>query len=59
MPSLEDEDDICESDENHGHASNTDFVNVSTKERENFNQAELNDLIRDLGLLRVIRTFSF
>ena len=59
MPALEDEDDICESDENYAHASNTDVMNVSTKERENFNQAELNDLIRDLGLSRVIRTFSF
>ena len=48
--SLEDEDDICESDENHEHVTDTDFVNISTKERENFNQAELNDLIRDLGL---------
>ena len=38
------------SDENRGHASDTDFVNISTKERENFNQAELNDLIRDIGL---------
>ena len=26
LPSLEDEEDICESDENHGHASDTDFV---------------------------------
>ena len=50
LSSLEDENDICESDENHGHASDTDFVNISTKERENSNQAELNDLIRDLGL---------
>ena len=47
LPSLEDEDDICESDENHGYASDTDFVNISTKEHENFNQAKLNDLIRD------------
>ena len=49
-PSLEGENDICESDENHRHASNTDFVNISTKEREHFNQAETNDLIRALGL---------
>ena len=34
LPSLEDEDDVCESDENHGHASDTDFVNTSTKELE-------------------------
>ena len=50
LPSLEGKDDTCESDENHGHAIDTDFVNISTKERENCNQAELNDLIRDLGL---------
>ena len=50
LPSLEDEDDICELDENQRHASDTDFVNISTKERENLNQAELNDLVRDLGL---------
>ena len=50
LSSLEDENDICESDENHGHASYTDFVNISKKECENFNQAELNDLIRDLSL---------
>ena len=31
-----------------------DFVNISTKERENFNQAELNGLIRDLGLSKVL-----
>ena len=47
---MEDENDICESDENHGHDSDTDFVDTSTKEHENFNQAELNDLVRDLGL---------
>ena len=47
---MEDENDIFESDENHGHDSDTDFVDTSTKERENFNQAELNDLARDLGL---------
>ena len=50
LSSLEDENDICESDENHGHDRDTDFVDTSTKERENFNQAELNDLVRDLGL---------
>ena len=50
LPSLEDEDDICESDENHGQASDTDFMNISTKECESFNQAELNDLIGALGL---------
>ena len=50
LPSLEDEDNICESDESHGHASDTDFLNMSTKERENFNLPGLNDLIRDLGL---------
>ena len=31
-----------------------DFVNISTKERENFNQAELNGLIRELGLSKVL-----
>ena len=46
----EDTDDICESDENRWLVSDTDFANVSTKELENFNQAELNDLIRDLSL---------
>ena len=50
LPSLEDGNDICESDGNHGHASDTDFVDTSTKERENFNQAEFYDLVRDLGL---------
>lgn len=50
LPSLEDESDTCESDGSHGHESDTDFVDTSTKERGNFNQAELNDLVRDLGL---------
>ena len=34
LPSLADEDDVCESDENHGHISDRDFVNISTKELE-------------------------
>ena len=46
QPSLEDDNDVCESDENHGHDSDTDIVDASTKKRENFNQAELNDLLR-------------
>ena len=50
LPSLEDEDDICQSDENYGHVSDTDFVNISTKELECFNQAVLNGSIKDLGL---------
>ena len=47
LPSLKDEDDIRESDENHGHTSDIGFVNILTEECKNFNQAELNDLIRD------------
>ena len=38
---------MFESNENHGHASDTNFGNISTKK---FQQAESNDLIRDLGL---------
>ena len=45
LPSLEDEDDIFESDKNHGHVRDTDFMSISTKEHENFNRAEHNDLI--------------
>ena len=45
LPSLEDEDDIYESDKNHGHVSDTDFISILNKEHENFNQAEHNDLI--------------
>lgn len=47
---LEEESDICESDEYHEHDSNTNFVETSTKKRENFNQAETNDFVRDLSL---------
>ena len=48
LPSLEDEDDICEWDENQGHTSDThcEYMNHRTWEL----QQELNDLIRDLGL---------
>ena len=45
LSSLEDEDDIYESDKNHGHVSDTDFMSISTKEHENSTQAEHNDLI--------------
>ena len=50
LRSLESEDDLFESGKNHWHVNDTDFMNLLTKERENFNQAELNCLIRDLGL---------
>ena len=45
LSSLEEEDDIYESDKNHGHVSDTDFMSISTKEHENFTQTEHNDLI--------------
>ena len=55
LPLLEDEDDIFESDGNQWHVSDTDFVNISTKERQNFNQAELNDNSKELSELLASR----
>ncbi len=48
LPSLEDEDDILE--DNPESDSDADFVDVPTTEPKRFDQLELNDLVRDLGL---------
>ena len=55
---MEDEDDICELGENHGRDSDTDFVSISTKERENFNQPEHNDLIKEWVCQRNYQNFQ-
>lgn len=49
LPSLKDESDIDMAEHILKHGSNTDFVNASTRERKRFDQAELNDLVKDLG----------
>lgn len=54
LHSLEYESNMWVSDENHDHNSKTDFVDPLAKERDHFNQAELNDLVRDLGLSKVL-----
>lgn len=58
LPSFKDEKDIA--DDVVEHDSDVDFKGCgSISKPQCYNQAELNDLVRDLGLSKVIRTASF
>lgn len=47
---MQDESDIRDVDVTHEYDSDTDFVQTSSRERENFKQTELKDLVRHQGL---------